>query len=116
MTVQLNRPAVDFAEQLIGDGKCVFDDRDAWSEHQPSASDENAFIEKRGYTEYARWHLGIDDDADEETKAHYKFPYGDFALVHRCGLLAAETRAAQRKYDDIEDAAHRLHEMLDKLE
>ena len=100
----------------MGDGKCIFDDRDAWSEHQPSASDENAFIETRGYTVYARWHLGIDDDADGETKAHYKFPYGDFALVHRRGLLAAETRAAQRGYDAIEDAAHRLHEMLDKLE
>jgi hypothetical protein len=113
MTVQLNRKAVDFAEQLIGDGKCVLDDRDAWSEHQPSASDENAFIEKHGYDEYARWHLGIDEEYAEQTKARYRFPYGDFRRVHRCAVLSAESRAGQRHYPDIELAFAHLHGMLD---
>jgi hypothetical protein len=39
----------------------------------------------------------------------------DFARVHRCGVLAAENRAAQRKYFDIESAAAHLHGMLDAL-
>src|SRR4051812_23615353 len=111
MAAKLNKRSVDHAERLIRKGDSVRDDRDAWSEHQPSAADENRFIEQRGFDEYALWHLGVDDDESAGTKAHYKFPYGDFEKVHRCGLLSAETRAAQRDYDDIEDAAHRLHEM-----
>ena len=47
-------------------------------------------------------------------KARYKFPYGDFERVHRCGLIAAEVRAARQKDLDIEDAAIRLREMMDK--
>jgi hypothetical protein len=55
----------------------------------------------------------VDDGASEQTKARYKFPFGDFEKVHRCGLLAAEVRAGQRKYRDIEDAAIRLREMIE---
>ena len=42
-----------------------------------------------------------------------KFPYSDFEKVHRCGVLAAESRAGQYKYDDIEHAAAHLHGMID---
>jgi len=35
--------------------------------------------------------------------------------VHRCGLLAAESRAGQRRYSDIELAVAHLHGMLDAL-
>jgi hypothetical protein len=75
----------------------VLDDRDDWSEHRPSAEDENRFIEEHGWREYGEWSPGIDDEADPETKARYKFPYGDFEAVHRCGVIAAEVRAAQRE-------------------
>jgi len=50
-----------------------------------------------------------------DTKEHYKFPYGDFDMVHRCGLLAAESRAGQHKCAAIEAAAARLLGLLDKL-
>ncbi|MDT7782929.1 MAG: hypothetical protein QOF58_1348, partial [Pseudonocardiales bacterium] len=40
---------------------------------------------------------------------------GDFENVHRCGVISAEVRAAQRKYADIEVAAAHLHGMLDEL-
>jgi len=115
MAVKLNSTSFNHAKRLIKDGKYVLDDRDAWSEHQPTAEEENRFIEKNGFDEYSRWYLGVDDDEDPDTKAHYKFPYSDFKRVHRCGLLAAETRAAQRDYEDIKNAAHQLHEMLDAL-
>jgi hypothetical protein len=91
----------------------VFDERDAWSEHPPSTQAENAFIAEHGYTEYADWYLGIDDAEPEDTKAHSKFPYGDFAAVHRCAVLSAESRAGQYKYFDIENAAAHLHGMID---
>ena len=115
MAVRLHESAFDHAKSLILGDRCVLDDRDAWSEHQPSAAQENAFIQEHGYQEYGRWHLGVDDAASPDTKAHYKFPYGDFENVHRCGVLSAESRAGQRKYFDIERATAHLHGMLDVL-
>ena len=113
MAVRLNRPGFEHAKRLIGEGSSVRDDRGAWSEHQPTAAQENAFIEAHGWAAYRRWHLGIDDERGQETKGRYKFPYGDFVSVHRCGVLAAESRAGQRKYTDIELAAAHLHGMLE---
>ena len=115
MAVKLHRPGYDHAKKLVGDGHVVLDDRDAWSEHQPSAAQENAFIAEHGWAEYGRWYLGIDDERGIETKGRYKFPYGDFSDVHRCAVLSAESRAAQRKYDDIEAAVAHLHGMLEAL-
>jgi hypothetical protein len=115
MAVKLHRAGYDYAQKLVLDGKVVLDDRDAWSEHQPSAKEQNAFIAEHGYGEYGRWHLGIDDEADPETKGRYKFPYGDFSDVHRCAILAAESRAGQRKYYDIESAVAHLHGMMEAL-
>lgn len=113
MASTLNQRAFDYAKQFIEEGKFVRDDRDMWSEHQPSAEQENRFIAEHGFAEYGKWHLGIDPNEDEQTKAHYTFPYGDFARVHRCGVLSAESRAGQYHYYDIERAAAHLHGMLD---
>jgi hypothetical protein len=115
MAVKLNKKAFAHAKELIGDGKVVLDERDAWSEHQPSAEQENEFLRQHGFKEYAKWYLGIDEDEHEETKGRYKFPYGDFEDVHRCGVLAAESRAAQNKYKDIESATAHLHGMIERL-
>jgi hypothetical protein len=115
MAVRLNDGGYQHARRLIENGQYVLDERDGWSEHQPSAGQENGFIERHGFGAYGRWHLGVDDDMPEDTKARYKFPYGDFERVHRCGVLSAESRAGQRKYGDIESAAAHLHGMLDVL-
>ena len=105
MAVHLNRAAFTHAKDLIPAGHYVFDERDAWSEHQPSADKENDFIEKYGFEEYAKWHLGINDEKPKHTKGRYEFPYGDFTKVHRCGVISAESRAGQYKHLDIEGAA-----------
>ena len=115
MAVKLNKRAFDHAKELVSAGKAVLDERDAWSEHQPSAQQENEFIRLHGFAEYSKWHLGIDQEEHESTKGRYKFPYGDFANVHRCGVLAAESRAGQYKYYDIENAAAHLHGMLETM-
>jgi hypothetical protein len=115
MAVKLHRPGYNHARQLVEEGKVVLDGRDDWSEHQPSAREENQFIEEHGYAEYGRWHLAIDDEASPDTKGRYKFPYGDFSAIHRCAVLSAESRAAQRDYVDVENAAAHLHGMLDAL-
>jgi hypothetical protein len=113
--LKLNETAYDYARQLIEDGHVVIDERDDWSEHQPSAEDENRFIEEHGWGEYAKWHLGIDEESREETKARYRFPYGDFENVHRCGVLSAESRAGQYRNLEIEQALAHLHGMIDAL-
>jgi len=85
----------------------------AWSEHRPSAREENDFIRLHGFAEYGKWYLGINDEKPEETKGHCEFPFGDFENVHRCGLLAGESRAGQYQHYNIESATARLHGMLD---
>jgi hypothetical protein len=57
----------------------------------------------------------VDDEQDPGNKGRYKFPYGDFEKVHRCGILSAESRAGQNKYTDIELAMAHVHGMLDEL-
>jgi hypothetical protein len=113
MAVRLNRRAYTYARTCIKQGRVVRDERDAWSEHQPSTGAENAFLESHGFEDYGRWHLGVDDEKREDVKGRYKFPYGDFKKVHRCGVLTAESRAGQYKYLDIEAAAAKLHSLID---
>jgi hypothetical protein len=113
--VRLNETAYEHARTMIAEGRAVIDERDDWGEHQPSAQQENEFIREHGWTDYARWYLGINEEAPEQTKARHEFPYGDFENVHRCGVLAAESRAAQYDHADIETAAAHLHGMLDEL-
>jgi hypothetical protein len=113
MTVILNKTALGYAQRLVEHGRYVFDEKGKWSEHQPSAKEENKYIEEHGFEEYGKWYLGVDTDEKEDTKGRYKFPHSDFVKVHRCGVIAAETRAGQYKHNDIEKAAARLHEMID---
>jgi hypothetical protein len=113
MAVMLNSTALDHARRLVDDDHFVSDERDAWSDDQPSTQEENEFIDQRGLEEYAKWHLGVDDEQPEDTKKRYKFPYGDFVDVHRCAVLTIESRAGQYKHFDIETAAAHLHGMID---
>ena len=74
MAVTLNRRAYEHAKELIDEGRFVFDERDDWSEHQPSALQESEYIRRHGFAEYGKWFLGINDERPENTKAHYAFP------------------------------------------
>jgi hypothetical protein len=55
---KLNNRAYEHAKALINEGKFVVDERDAWSEHRPSAQQENEFIQRHGFAEYGKWYLG----------------------------------------------------------
>lgn len=114
MTIRLNMKAFTHARYLIERGRVIDDDRDDWSEHAPSAADENAFIDKHDFADYAKWHLGIDDAKPDDTKGHYSFPYGDFRKVHRCAVVSGESRAGQHDHAEIEDALRNLLERIDK--
>ena len=115
MAVKLNNRAYEHAQRLIKEGQITLDDRDDWSEHQPTAEQENRYLEEHGWSEYGRWFLGVENEQSRDRKGHYKFPYGDFEKVHRCGVLSAESRAGQYKHADVKDAAAHLHGMLEAL-
>ncbi|MET7287958.1 hypothetical protein [Streptomyces sp. NPDC005573] len=110
---KLNGTAYDHAKSLIEEGRFVADSDD-WGEVQPSAAQENAFIEDHGFAGFAQWCLGVREDEPEDTKERYSYPYGDFEKVHRSGLVAVESRAGQYKHHDIERAARHLRELIDE--
>ena len=112
MGIELNNPGLEQLRSLVRDGKVVTTEND-WSDAAPTADEENAFIEKEGWTAYGHWHLGVDKSENRETKGAWSFPVGDFRTVHRAGVIAAESRAAQNDYDDIRDAAKKLLELID---
>ena len=114
MTVKLNSPGYEHAKRLIKEGKFIDDERDAWSDHHPSTQIENVFIEKNGVFEYGKWFLGVNDEYRKDRNRHYEFSYGDFENVHRCGILAAQSRACQDKYFAVENAAADLLAVIDK--
>jgi hypothetical protein len=43
-----NQRAFEHPKMLVEKRKVVLDQRDGWSEHRPSAQDENRFIENMG--------------------------------------------------------------------
>jgi hypothetical protein len=109
---RLNERAVAHARRLI-DGRQYVLDSD-WGERQPKAEDENAFLESHGWDEYAEWHLGLTEGANDETKARYAFVFGDFRRIHRTGIIACHFRAAEWRHKEIELAAHELLQYLDQ--
>ena len=107
----VNDRAVAHARQLIKARQYVLDSD--WGDSQPSAEDENAFLENHSWAEYAEWYLGLTEGASDETKARYGFVYGDFRRIHRSGLIACEYRAAEWRHKEVELAAHDLLQLLD---
>ena len=62
LTIKLNKRALEHAKRLIEKGSYVFDEKDMWSEHKPSAQKENEYIKKYNFDEYGKWYLGVDTD------------------------------------------------------
>ena len=112
MGMKLNEAAMAQAKRLIRDGKVNIESD--WSEAQPSPDEENDFLDEHGWESYGKWYLAFDTEANEETKGHHNFPYGDFEEVHRDGVIAAKQRAAQNDYTAIEKAADELLTMIDE--
>jgi hypothetical protein len=110
-TYSLNKAAVKKAKDLIEKRQYVVESD--WGASQPSADDENAFLEAHGWDAYAEWFLGLTEGANDETKARYGFVYGDFRRVHRAGLIACVYRASEWNHKEIELAAHDLLQALD---
>ena len=108
----VNERAIARAEQLIRARQYVL--RSDWGEVQPRAEDENAYLERHSWDDYAEWHLGLTVGATDETKARYAFVFGDFRRVHRSGIIACHFRAAEWRHKEIELAAHDLLQLIDR--
>ena len=108
----VNANAVAHAERLIETRQYVLDSE--WGEVQPKAADENAYLESHSWEEYAGWHLGLTDGANDETKARYAFVCGDFRRLHRMGLVACLYRAAEWRHKEVMQAAYDLLLELDE--
>jgi hypothetical protein len=108
----VNDRGVAKARELIEARQYVL--RSEWNQVQPRAADENGFLESHSWEEYAEWHLGLTEGAQDGTKARYAFVYGDFRRVHRMGLIACHYRAAEWRHKEIELAAHELLQLLDE--
>lgn len=108
----VNERAVERATRLIDTRQYVLTSR--WADVQPGADDENAYLAKHSWEDYAEWHLGLTEGATEETKARHAFVYGDFRRIHRMGLIACLYRAAEWRHKEVELAAHALLQHLDE--
>jgi hypothetical protein len=108
----VNKRAVAKAKALIEARRYVLNS--SWGDVQPTAEDENRFLESHSWEEYAAWHLGLTEGANDETKARHAFVFGDFRRIHRTALIACVYRAAEWRHKEVELAAHDLLQLLDK--
>ena len=109
-TYTLNPGAVEHARALIRSRQYVLDSD--WGEVQPRADAQNAYLERHTWDDYAAWHLGLSEGANDETKARYAFVYGDLRRLHRTGLIACVYRASEWRHKEVELAAHDLLQAL----
>jgi hypothetical protein len=109
----VNTAAVARARELIDARQYVLDSD--WGDAQPGADAQNAYLSSHTWEEYAQWHLGLTEGANDETKARYAFVYGDLRRVHRSGLIACVYRASEWRHKDVELAAHELLQHLDRV-
>jgi len=108
----VNPAGVARARELIDARQYVL--RSEWGSVQPDAAAGNRYLESHSWEEYAGWHLGLTEGAQDGTKARYAFVFGDFRRLHRMGLVASLYRAAEWRHGEILDAAYELLVRLDR--
>ena len=108
----VNDDAVARCRELIRAKQYVLESD--WGDVQPDAEAQNGYLDRHSWSEYAAWHLGLTEGANDETKARYAFVYGDLRRVHRTGLIACVYRASEWRHKAVELAAHDLLQELDR--
>jgi len=108
---KLNSKGYNNASSLIEDDKV--DKNSDWSF---SSEDGNTLLGEDGddWENYAKWFLLVNEDANEDTKDRYKFPFGKEGKVYRSALSAIRQRAGQFGYDDVFEAAGKLIEKIEE--
>jgi len=108
MAITVNKKGTAHAKSLIAAGKI---NEGSWSF---SAADGNTLLGDDNWTEYGKWFLAVDSEADSESKDHFKYPFGKGGEIYRRGVIAAKSRAAQQNSTAVAEAADALLEAIDK--
>ena len=110
MGMQLNSAGRAHAASLIAQGAY-----DATSDWSFSSDDGNALLGDGGddWGNYAKWFLGEDTSAADDTKDRYGYPFGKGGKVYRSALTAIRQRAGQQDLTSIYDAAGALIDAID---
>lgn len=115
MRVTLNKKALDFAKEMIRQGK--FSDKRGRADvvHSiPTSSLEDEFLKIHSWEDFGHWYLGVHHDRPENNRARYEFPIGDFQEIHRSDLLEVQKNAHYLNFNDIANGAKELVELIDK--
>ena len=109
----LNTSAYDNAVNLIKSGKYNID-----SDWDFTAADGNKLLGADGdnWSDYKKWFLAYDNDAEEETKGRYGYPFGKNDEVYRKALIAIRQYSGRFNLDAIFEAAGKLIDMIDERE
>jgi len=110
---KIRRASVTKCKSLITQDK--LDQTSSWSF---SAADENKLLGADGedWNNFASWHMVENTNAEENTKARYKYPYGKNGKVYRSALRAIASRAGQQGFSELSDLASSLIKSIDEKE
>ncbi len=90
MAANLNPKAVTHARKLSESGKVERDVRDDWSEHAPTADDENAYIDKHGFAAFRRMASGPGRGTIRRHEGQRELSFRRLQKIHRCAPLSLE--------------------------
>ena len=113
MAIKFNKEAYDHAVRLIEGKLEVNTGNDNWQDIKPTLTEEVEFLDAHTLHEYGLWFLGINTEADPESKNKYEYPYGDLKIVHESALLASLEKAEKHNHHEIKK---HIQELLDMIE
>lgn len=115
MRVTLNKKAMEFAKEMIHQGKFSDKRGRADAAHaKPTSIIEEEFLKTNTWENFGHWYLGVHNDRPQNNRARYEFPIGDFQEIHRSDLLEVQKKAHSLNYGDIANGAQELVDLIDK--
>lgn len=112
MSVKLNKAGFDHAMEIIKNGLEVEHDSGNWNEVKPTRDEQVRYLDTHSDEEYGLWFLGIDEEKKSDDISKYVFPFGDFSVLHKSALVAAEQQSAH--VPEIKQAAQKLLGMINQ--
>ncbi|MCL4361620.1 hypothetical protein M1446_04685 [Candidatus Dependentiae bacterium] len=110
MALKLNPKAVEHAKMLIAKDEVDHMHKN-WQEEQPTKDEVDRYLNTHSLEELGLWYLAIDTDEDPKSMQKYRLPIGDFSLIYKSGIEAAQKSA---KNTEIENAAKQLLGIIEK--
>ena len=113
MAILLHNAGCEHADNMIKQRVEVEHFSNNWEEAQPTVDDELNYLQSHTLDEYGLWYLGIDTDVPSNNRSKFVYPFGDFNVVQKSALIAAEALARKNHHYEIAEAAQAL---LQKIE